>query len=128
MENDQKICQCERYREVEKIIEYIERNCNKITEHTWKVYKEQILSHVEDAKALLADGGKEGDGKMVYAEKHTPHEDDVIIPISEWAEAGNMGFTSYNGTGYWMKNGFISKDEVFGTDPQDATHVIWYNK
>lgn len=35
-----------------KIIEYIERNANKINEHTWKVYKEQILGHVEDAKAV----------------------------------------------------------------------------
>jgi hypothetical protein len=52
--------------EIKKITGYIERNCQKITNHTWKAYKEQILSHVEDlqlaTKALTdwASTPKEG--------------------------------------------------------------------
>lgn len=41
-----------RFDELYKITEYIGRNAGKITEHTWKVYKEQILAHVEDAEQL----------------------------------------------------------------------------
>lgn len=39
--------------EIKKQIESIRRNAEKINEHTWKVYKEQILSHVEHAEALV---------------------------------------------------------------------------
>lgn len=38
-----------------KYIEWIKRNANKINEHSWKVYKEQILAHVEDCEAAIAD-------------------------------------------------------------------------
>jgi len=40
--------------DVIKIVEYIERNNGKINNHTWKVYKEQIESHIEDLKHLLS--------------------------------------------------------------------------
>ena len=30
-----------------KTIGSIKRNCEKINEHTWKMYKEQILLHIE---------------------------------------------------------------------------------
>jgi hypothetical protein len=35
-----------------QIIEYIGRNAEKINDHTWEVYKEQILLHVQDALPL----------------------------------------------------------------------------
>lgn len=38
--------------ELEKIIGHIKRNAEKITAHTWKTYKDQILSHIGDAEQL----------------------------------------------------------------------------
>ena len=32
------------------------------------------------------------------------------------------------GNGYWVKDGYKSKDEVFSTEQKDATHVVWYMK
>lgn len=52
-----------------------------------------------------------------------------ILTLEEWQEwvaTGNV--MSYDGTGYWCKDGKESRDEVFSTPHQDATHVAWYNK
>ncbi len=38
---------------IQKTIQSIKRNVEKINEHTWKVYKEQILAHIEDAEFEL---------------------------------------------------------------------------
>lgn len=51
---------------IQKTIQSIKRNAEKINEHTWKVYKEQILAHVEDAEYELTpaspvDEKKEGE-------------------------------------------------------------------
>jgi len=55
--------------------------------------------------------------------------DDDIYPISIWFELVQLGMIgNYDGSGYWMKDGKASHDEVFSTQPYDATHVVWYNK
>jgi len=52
-----------------------------------------------------------------------------LMTIQEWEEALEEGmFTTYDGTGYWVKDGKESDDEVFSTKQEDATHVAWYNK
>lgn len=40
--------------DIGKQIDYIKRNAEKVGEHTWQTYKDQILGHVEDAKAFLS--------------------------------------------------------------------------
>ena len=39
-----------------------------------------------------------------------------------------LGFSNNDGSGYWVKDGKKSNDEIFSTPRLDATHVIWYNK
>lgn len=63
------------------------------------------------------------------------HDEDIIdfeldlFTVEEWNKAVDLGcFGTYDGSGYWMKDGFQSMDEVFSTPQLDATHVIWYNK
>ena len=64
-----------------------------------------------------------------YVEKLKIDIDDDIYTVKEWREALDMGlFWTYDGFGYWCKDGYRSKDEVFSTLQLDATHVIWYNK
>lgn len=58
----------------------------------------------------------------------TLHEDDHIMPLEEWNEAKNVSFGNYDGSGYWVKYGKRCEDEVFSSEPEDATHVVWYNK
>ncbi len=38
---------------IPKEVESIKRNCEKINEHTWEVYKEQVLGHVEEIEFYL---------------------------------------------------------------------------
>lgn len=52
-----------------------------------------------------------------------------IFTIDEWNDPiNNICFTSWDGSGYWIKNNLRSNDEVFSTPQLDATHVAWYNK
>lgn len=65
----------------------------------------------------------------IYDKKHEPDEDDEIFTIQEWNLTKNLFIFNSDGSGYYMKNGFIcKKDEVFSSEPLDATHVIWYSK
>ncbi len=64
-----------------------------------------------------------------YIRKVNPNTDEDIFTVDEWKEAINEGcFSTYDGCGYWVKDGLISNDEVFSTPVLDATHVVWYNK
>lgn len=55
--------------------------------------------------------------------------DDDIYTIKEWDEAVMGGWIcNEDGSGYWVKDGLKSNDEVFSTPKLDATHVVWYNK
>ena len=52
-----------------------------------------------------------------------------LMPADEWEagiEAGLYG--TMDGSGYWVRNGMQSNDEVFSSPREDATHVAWYPK
>lgn len=53
-----------------------------------------------------------------------------VMTIDEWNDAVELGlFTTYDGQGYYCKDGKMSNLEVFTvTTPHDATHVCWFNK
>jgi hypothetical protein len=52
-----------------------------------------------------------------------------VFTVEDWESSVNEGlFIDYDGSGYWVKDGKESRDEVFSTPPLDATHVAWYNK
>lgn len=57
--------------ELIKEVGYIKINAEKINEHTWKVYKEQILKHIEEAEAIAASPkGKEEENVNYLRQKY----------------------------------------------------------
>ena len=64
-----------------------------------------------------------------YTKKLDKEWDDDIYTVEEWIRAVKDGcFCNFDGSGYWVKGGLKSNDEVFSTPQLDATHVVWYNK
>lgn len=64
-----------------------------------------------------------------YTKKLDKDWDDDIYTIEEWNKTVEDGWIcNDDGSGYWVKNGLKSGDEVFSTPQLDATHVVWYNK
>lgn len=62
-----------------------------------------------------------------YKRKVKPEDD--LYTVKEWLEEiKNKLCCNYDGSGYWVKDGLRSDDEVFSTEPLNATHVAWYNK
>lgn len=57
-------------------------------------------------------------------------DDDMVVTVDEWVNnLKNNGYSECDGDGYWVKDGYVCReDEVFSSEPEDATHVIWYNK
>lgn len=54
---------------------------------------------------------------------------DHLYTIEAWEEIINDGgIMDEDGFGYWVKDGYASRDKVFETTQLDATHVVWYNK
>lgn len=54
---------------------------------------------------------------------------DDVYTVEEWKQAVEEGsFNTFDGSGYWVKDGYRSNAEVFSTEPLDATHVVWFNK
>ncbi len=52
-----------------------------------------------------------------------------MIPVDEWDGGVSMNIYSVdNGSGFWVRNGRQSHDDVFTTEAKDATHVAWYSK
>lgn len=52
-----------------------------------------------------------------------------LMTVKDWQKAVDAGcFGNFDGSGYWVKDGKESRDEVFSTPQLDATHVAWYNK
>jgi len=50
-----------------------------------------------------------------------------VLTLREWNEGVRRGtFNQMLGIGYWCLDGKESRDEVFETEPQDASHVSWY--
>jgi len=60
------------------------------------------------------------------------HKSDIdadVMSIKEFEKLKKAGaITNYDGSGYWVKDGKESDDEVFHSKQEDATHVAWYNK
>ena len=55
--------------------------------------------------------------------------DDDIYTAEMWQKYVDEGwFSTTDGSGYWVKDGLRSTDEVFNSPQLDATHVVWYNK
>lgn len=51
-----------------------------------------------------------------------------LIPVKDWYEYKNKCIFNGDGSGYWVKDGMESSDEVFGTEQGEATRVAWYSK
>lgn len=52
-----------------------------------------------------------------------------LIHVDQWETLLDEGMIiDEDGFGYWVKDGFSSKDDPFKTEQLDATHVAWYNK
>ena len=51
-----------------------------------------------------------------------------LMTIDEWFKSRGFLFLPSDGFGCWVKDGMESKDENVWDEPQDATHVAWYNK
>ena len=52
-----------------------------------------------------------------------------LMTAEEFTACVDSGsFIPDDGTGYWVKDGLESRDEVFASEVEDATHVMWYNK
>ena len=55
--------------------------------------------------------------------------DDDIMTVKDWQDAVEAGyFINEDSSGYWVKDGLACRDEVFNSEPLDATHMVWYNK
>lgn len=64
-----------------------------------------------------------------YRQPVQPNRDNDIYSADDFERAIEDGsFTSDDGSGYWVKDGFRSYDEIFRTERLDATHVIWFSK
>jgi hypothetical protein len=67
------------------------------------------------------------DYKRKYGKEIINDDEIDLMTISEFND-----FSSWcnldDGTGYWVRDGFRSDDEVFNSEQLDATHVVWYNK
>lgn len=48
-----------------------------------------------------------------------------LIPLEKWKQEPHL---PSDGFGCWVKDGWVSDDAVFYTEPEDATHVLWVNK
>ena len=67
------------------------------------------------------------DNERVY-DVQVDVEDDVMS-VEDWEAAVDDGFFhNEDGSGYWVKNGLACRNEVFSSEPLDATHMVWYNK
>ncbi len=65
----------------------------------------------------------------VYGSRGMVTNKDDVYTIEQWKDSVDDGMlTDDDGTGYWVKDGYSSSDEVFSTDQLDATHVVWFNK
>lgn len=54
---------------------------------------------------------------------------DDVMTLAEWEECIRTGvINEHDGMGFWCKDGKESRDDVFDTEQEDATHVSWYNK
>lgn len=56
-------------------------------------------------------------------------ESGELMTVEYWKERVNQKtLKSKNGTGYWVKNNLASYEDVFYSEPLDATHVLWFKE
>ncbi len=52
-----------------------------------------------------------------------------VMTVEEWKDNVDGGlFVPDDGEGYWCKGNKESRDSVWESKAEDATHVAWYNK
>lgn len=53
-----------------------------------------------------------------------------LMTIDEWNESVSFGgFIEHDGHGYFVKDNMSTYEgDIFEDEPEDATHVIWFNK
>ena len=82
-----------------------------------------ILTHPDTSVKPQKEEGRKYDKaitKQTYGD---------LMTVEEWNQAVDEGwFITTDGSGYWVKDGKECDDEVFSSEPLDATHVMWYNK
>ena len=69
--------------------------------------------------------------KGYYSKSLPSEEDGYVFSKQEWVEMVRCGtFIPDDGSGYWATDkGYDRTLPVFhGQMPEDATHVVWYNK
>jgi len=96
----------------------------------WQSYRYEMIH-----KKVMFDDLKDGCIEVYpskpnrYTKKLDSKLGKVIFTVGQWEDSVDDGFFyDGDGSGYWVKDGFESCDEVFSTPKLDATHVVWYNK
>lgn len=52
-----------------------------------------------------------------------------LMTLQDFQEAVDCGmFTDYDGHGYYVKDNKMSRSNVWNEKPEDATHVMWFNR
>jgi hypothetical protein len=93
-------------------------------------YLTPLREEIKELRSKLKEIQKEHDAtqQRVY-DRTLDMVDDHIMTVEEWQNAVEDGyFENEDGSGYWVKNNLACRDEVFNSEPLDATHMVWYNK
>lgn len=84
---------------------------------------DEVLDFMKDAAIEKLD--KIGNQGRKYDRKLDREWDQDIYTVDNWNVAVEEGFIcNDDGSGYWVKDGLRSGDEVFSTHQLDATHVV----
>ena len=123
---EQRLADNEIYKRMWRILEAKE-DCKTIPEDDENFFKDN-LEKIENYYERCYYKWK-SESKKIRSYKGEVFDFADVMTVQEWQEAVKDGwFISDDGSGYWVKDGKESRDEVFSTPPLDATHVAWYNK
>jgi hypothetical protein len=124
------------YRDIQKLLpkdEKTQKEFDRIWEENYNIFyraergSEDKNSNLSQNLQLNIDGVSGSADR--YTTKLDKDWDDDIYTIEEWNKTVEDGWIcNDDGSGYWVKDGLKSRDEVFSTPQLDATHVVWYNK
>ena len=105
-----------------KLDEVIMSNCY----HKTTIVDGNAIDKLFEASEIIIEKSRKYDGGDLLSSKM---KYDEVFEVKKWKEAVEEGsFNTFDGSGYWVKGGYRSDDEVFSTKQLDATHVVWYNK
>lgn len=85
--------------------------------------------NLEDAVSFLSAKSIENANSPSTEREYNQNFDvfDEVMTIDTFEQKFRSGeIDSQRGWGFWVKDGLVSTDEVFGTPPRDATHVVWH--